>query len=611
MKRWLFLSTALVGAPAAAQQVEPLPEVEEVVVTAARLAVPVEHTPGARVVTEAEIERRGAVVAGDVLETIPGINIIRNGGLGGVTYIRQRGQAGGRTLVLVDGVPVNDPSLPEGGFDLSSFELADVARLEVLSGPQGALWGSEAIGGVIGFTTREPEGVRIDAEAGSYSTARAAASAGRSTDAWAFGVSASGLSSDGFSKAADGTEDDGFDTRTLGVSGRYAAGGRITVDGRVRYNAARVEIDGYDANFAFGDTPEVYDTETLSGFVRARVADLGGLDHAFSLSALETERVGSGGGFPYAYDAERRVWRYTAEHDRPAAPYGFVVGAEREDTAAALSDGSEADLGASAAFGVLRLSVGRLTAHLGARWDDPDRFDGQATGRASAAYDVARGFSLRAAYGQGFRTPSISQAACDFCFPAGPADLRPERAQGVDLGGAWRSGDGRLAAAVTAYRLDVRDQIEFVSGPDFTLRYENLARTRTRGVEAEASADFGRGLAARAAYAWTDAEDRSDGARLLRVPEHQGSLVLSWIGATADAALTIRGESDQVDTDPSTLEQTEREGFLTADLAASRALTRTVRATLRVENLFDSEHQQVLGYREPGRSAYVGVRLRR
>jgi vitamin B12 transporter len=606
----LLLSGALCASPCVAQEAASAP-VDEVIVTATRLPSLLEEAPGARVVEEAEIERRGAVFAADVLETVPGVNIARNGGFGGVTYVRQRGQGSDKTLVLVDGVPLNDPSQPAGGFDFSSFELADVERVEVLSGPQGSLWGSDAIGGVISFTTRELDGLRGDLEAGSYGTVRGSAAAGRATDAYAYGLALSGFTSDGISKAAVGTEEDGFDSRTVSLNGRYRATDRITLDGRVRYNEARAEIDGYDAGFAFGDTPEVYETETASAFARARASGVAGFDHAVSISALHSERTGSGGLFPYAYEAERRVYRYVAERGGARSPYGLAFGVEREDTSATLNDGAEADLGATAAFGVLRLVRGALTLNLSGRYDDPDRYDAQATGRASAVYDLSSGFSLSAAYGQGFRTPSISQAVCDFCFPAGPSDLRPERAQGADLGLAWASAGDRFTAALTAYRLEVRDQIEFVFGPDFSSRYENIAETLTRGVEAEAAAVLGGGVSVRAAYAYTDAENRSTGGRLLRVPEHQGSAVLSWEGERVDATFTLRAESDQADSDPSTFTPALREGFVTADLAASYAVTEGVRATLRLENLFDRAYQQALGYAEPGRSAYVGLRLRR
>ena len=620
MTRALLLATAcLAASPTAFAQDDPITlegyvvrPVEEVIVTATRLPSPLEDTVAARVVTEAEIDARGAVLAADVLETLPGINIARNGAFGGVSYVRQRGQTNDKTLVLVDGVPVNDPSQPSGGFDFSSFELADIARVEVLSGPQGSLWGSDAIGGVISFTTRELDGLRAELEAGSYGTVRGAAGVGRATDAYAAGVSVSGLTTDGISKAANGTEDDGFDTRTVTANGRYALSQRVTVDGRVRYNEAEAEIDGYNASFAFGDTAEVYETETASGFGRVRIADVFGFDHAASISLFETERAGRGGGFPYDYTADRQVYRYQAERARPGERYGLAFGVEREDTAATLSDRSEADLGATAAFGVLRLDpTDRLSATFSARYDDPDSYDGEGTVRASARYDLGAGFSFAVAYGQGFKTPSISQTACDFCFPMVPAALKPERAEGADLRLGWRSADDRFDAALTAFRVEVEDQIDFVFNPDFTSRYANIDRTRSEGLEAEASADLGAGWAVRAAYSYTEAEDLGTRQRLLRVPDHQGSAVLSYDSDRFGGALTVRAEGDQADADPSTFATVEREGFVTADLAGRYALTEGVDLTLRVENLLDETYQQVLGYAEPGRSAYVGVRLRR
>jgi vitamin B12 transporter len=157
----------------------------------------------------------------------------------------------------------------------------------------------------------------------------------------------------------------------------------------------------------------------------------------------------------------------------------------------------------------------------------------------------------------------------------------------------------------------VEDQIDFVFNPDFTSRYANIDRTASEGLEAEASADLGAGWAVRAAYSYTEAEDLGARQRLLRVPDHQGSAVLSYDSDRFGGALTVRAEGDQADADPSTFATVEREGFVTADLAGRYALTEGVDLTLRVENLLDETYQQVLGYAEPGRSAYVGVRLRR
>jgi vitamin B12 transporter len=247
MKR-LLLTTTLLGlsSPALAQTTDPT-QVDELIVTATRLESRIGEAPGVRAITAADIADRQATFAGDILETVPGLSLSRNGDFGGVTTVRMRGASGDKTLVLIDGVVQNDPSSPNGGYDFSSLDLGDVERIEVLSGPQGSLWGSDAIGGAIAFTTRELDGWRASAEAGSFGTVRAAAAFGLSDDRRAFGVSASAYSSDGISKAAVGTEKDGFESWTVGVNGRLTLGDTVRLDGRLRYNAAETDLDGYDA----------------------------------------------------------------------------------------------------------------------------------------------------------------------------------------------------------------------------------------------------------------------------------------------------------------------------------------------------------------------------
>jgi vitamin B12 transporter len=610
MTRLYAFASALALCAAAPVTAEPpdAAQVSEVVVTAQRLPPTPSDAPGFYVVGEAEIDSRGAVVAADVLETIPGLSVSRSGAFGGVTGIRQRGATSDKTLVLIDGVPVNDPSQPSGGYDLSSLDLADITRIEVLSGPQGSLWGSDAIGGVVSFTTRELDGWRADLEAGSFDTRRAALGIGRADEARAYGLSLAAFESDGISKAASGSEDDGFENLTATAYGRTMLG-LVSLDGRVRYNDSEADTDGFPApTFTLADTDERATSESWSGFARARVADLFGFDHSFSLSLYDLERAALGGDFPSSYTADRQLWRYLVE--RSGERYAFAAGLEREDIEARLSDGSRAEQGTTSAFAVARLTpVERLTTTLSLRHDAPDEVDGETTARGAAAYQLGGGFALRASYGQGFKTPTISQLACDFCFPGGPADLKPERAEGYDVGVAWEG--ARASASLTAYELKVRNQIDFVFGDDFSFRYRNIERTRSRGLEAAAEAELAGGLSARAAYAYTEAEDRTTGLPLPRVPEHQGSAVLSWSGGRLDGALTLRAEGDQADVDPTGLGRGEREGFVTADVAAGYEVLDGVRITLRIENLADETYEQALGYGEPGRGAYVGLKVRR
>jgi vitamin B12 transporter len=209
--------------------------------------------------------------------------------------------------------------------------------------------------------------------------------------------------------------------------------------------------------------------------------------------------------------------------------------------------------------------------------------------------------------GQGFKTATISQVACDFCFPPGPSvGLKPERSEGWDVGLLWRPYGAIVLARVTVFGLDVRDQISFGTG-----RYVNLERTRSRGVEASLEARPFASLTLTATYAYVDAEDRSTGEQLLRVPRHSGSASLSWDPGRYSLTLSLRAESSQADSDPSTFAPARRPGFVTADLAGAYRLTDAVELTARIENLADRRYQDALGYGEPGRALYVGVRVSR
>ena len=202
----------------------------------------------------------------------------------------------------------------------------------------------------------------------------------------------------------------------------------------------------------------------------------------------------------------------------------------------------DARLVTTSVFAVGRFSAtDRLSATLGVRHDAPEDFDGETTVRVSLMADLGAGFRATASFGQGFKTPTISQIVCDFCYTPAVA-LTPETAEGWDTTLGWRSPDRRFEASVTAYHLDVTDQISYVGG-----HYENIASTSTDGVEADLRAELGSGFSLKAGYAFTDAVDNSTGLRLLRAPEHTGSVSLFWARDRFDAALTVRAESEQSD----------------------------------------------------------------
>ena len=197
---------------------------------------------------------------------------------------------------------------------------------------------------------------------------------------------------------------------------------------------------------------------------------------------------------------------------------------------------------------------------------------------------------------------------CDFCFVlpgTAIAPLVPEYAKGGEVALGWRSADGRFDGRITAYRLEVEDQIDgFFDPATFEFYYVNLIETRTDGVEVEGQVDLGSGFDLTASYAWTDAVNREMDAPILRVAEHAGSATLGWTGGRLSGALTVRAEGDMPDSGG------ERDGFVTANLNGAYQLSDALALTARVENLTDEHYQQLLGYGEPGLSGYVGIRLR-
>jgi vitamin B12 transporter len=609
MRTSLLTTAALAAlAPAAAWAADDAPAgppapLSELVVTSTRLPASIDEVTGARVIDREELQARQTPFIQDVLSTIPGVGIARNGGFGGLSSIRIRGASPDKTLVLIDGVPVNNASDPNGAFDPSPLQSADVERLEVLSGPQGALWGSDAIGGVVSITTREIRGIEAAVEGARYGTARGFVGAGLSEDRYALSASVAGLETDGFSKADTGTENDPYRTVTANLAGRVKLSDSVQLEAHGRYGYSKVAIDGFPPpDFTLGDTPDVDRIRTWQGDLRALV-DAAGFHHTLMVSDYHF-RLKEDSDFPSDNRAERQVFRWTAERGGAADPFGLVVGAERDDSRADLSGRGEENLSTTSVFAVGRVRPwSPLTLTGSVRFDDPDQFKARTTGRLAAAVDVGEGFTLTASAGQGFKVPSISEVLCDFCFTP-PVTLKPERAEGYDLRLGWTSPDQRLTAAVTGYRLNVRDQIRYID-----LHYVNVARTHSDGVEAEADARLGQAWRVKLAYSWTEAVDESTDTQLQRVPRHSGSAALFYDRGPWSGALTVRAESSQLDVDRDGFTPVRRPGFAVADIAGAYRVNDEITLTARIENLTDKRYEESFGFNEAGRMVWIGLRL--
>ena len=603
---WLLAVSVLLAA-ARAEAEEPTTD-QEVVVTATRLPTPASLAPDDQVITTQQIQLRQATFAFDVLDTLPGVQISRQGAFGGVTSVMIRGAPTDKTLVMIDGAPVNDPTSPEGTFDFSGVDLEDVSRIEVLSGPQGALWGSDAIGGVIAITTREPNGWRASAEGGSFGSVRGTGALGFSNDHAALGADVGWYSTGGVSAAdaADGnSERDGERSLTGQVNGRLQATGWLTLDAKARIDWSHVDLDSFGGPTGVIDGPDSQHGWMATGYLRARIKGPWGVDQTLRLDGMALDRTDDsffgGADFPFEAKGHRLDWRWTAQKSG-LGPNDLMFGVERQDDHEDTGDG-----GRSAhnwgGFAVWRFAPdGPLSTTVSLRRDQPSAYAGVTTARASAVLKLGGGFSLNGSYGQGFKAPSIFETtyACFECTPPGPAQgLKPEHAQGFDGGAVWTSPGGRVSARLTGYDLTIRDEINY----QLPQGYVNIDRARTTGAEAELDAVLGWGFSARASYAYAHARDET-GAPLLRVPANSGSVGLDWTRGRAEAALVVRSQSAAQDV------YGVIRPFTVANLSGAWRLNDHVQLTARVENLTDVHYQEAFGYGEPGFGLFFGVRLR-
>ena len=607
---WIIgLASTAIFTTAAAQSPSDRKNIDTIVVTGTRIEQTAAETGSTVWVIDAtEIEALGFDHALDAIAGAPGVTVNRNGAFGGAATVRIRGAASGQTLVLIDGVSVNDASSPAGGFDFSRLDVEDIERIEILSGPQSTLWGTDAIGGVVSITTKRPGdglGGGVFAQSGSFGAFRGGASISHAGSVGDFRLAATRLNADGISKADErngNTETDGLDSLTLSAQGGFnlPVGARLAA--AVLWNEAQTEFDSFQfgAQGNVGDGDEFSETQERSAYVSLTAPLLDGrLDNLLLLGRAEIDRRNFSDGSP-SFDAqgERSLFRYQGTLTVDARNT-LAFGAEREASAANLERSSLNGL-----FALYELRpVEALTLSGGVRSDDHERFGSETTGRLAAAYRPAPGVTVRGSWAQGFKAPTIFQSTFFCCGAVAANDaLRPERSEGIDAGIDWRSAAGRGRIGVTLFRQDTRDLIDFsfsVGG------YENIAEVQSAGIEISAEWALTGSLTLSADYAHVRATE-GDGTPLRRLPGHSGDLVLGFDPPgpfSGSALLRFNGR----ETDGGGIELDE---WTRVDVNARYDLSGNFEVYGRIENLFDTHYQQVLGYGTPGRSGWVGARWR-
>lgn len=608
----LFL--ALAAAPALAAQTRDSTRLEDLVVTATRLPTPL-HAIGSStdLFLPGELRRRQISSLREALQLGPGGVILANGGPGAVSSLFLRGVSSSQTLLLVDGIRVNDANTSAGSF-LGGADLAGLGRLEVVRGPQSTLYGGAAIGGVVALDAAPGAGPAhggAELEGGSFETWR-----GR---AWAAG----GTSRIGLAVAltANGTENqrrpNDWDQRTQLIRADYRVSSRLEAGATFRGLQHRYTSPG-DLRTS-NTTPEGTTTfENHLATVWLEASPLPRWRSRLTAGAQEqftkgTGRFNGGAEFSFVLDNSRRVldWQNTVL----AGPRATLVAGLNREWSTATSDGAALDerlFGAYAEALLAPLPAVALTA--GLRSDNYNTFDDALTWRVTGAWRPrGAGTRLRASYGTGFMPPSLA-ARFGGMFQEPNPDIRPERSRGWDAGVDQEIAGGRATLGLTWFHNSLTDLIGFEGATFPELgRNVNIDRARTRGIEASARVRSG---VLDARLAWTRLSAVSLSApdpaaeRLIRRPRHTLS---GDAGVTLGSGATLGGGllvvADRVDEDFNSFpsERIDPGDYAIARVYGAVGLGRGLTLRARIENLFDGRYEPVYGFPGLGRSVMVSA----
>ncbi len=602
----------------------------------------------ATVLSRKEIEASQARSVGDLLRRVAGVQLLSSGGRGGRSTARLRGGNSNFTLVMLDGVPLNNPTDVEGGsFDFASLPADHVERIEILRGPQSYYFGSSALAGVINIVSRQGNHGDSRVEAGleigdaSLLHASAAYSAAGARAKTFFGISwdeeRGRIANESFGQLnAHGNLTLDLGSSSLRLSTRFAdwrtedypeaSGGPVFGSGDLRSADRHQWSIGavWELGNRDGGTSELEARKLQAGLRRSGDAWRHSL--AASIDRQRAE-IDSPGVFPLVppsvedtlFTRSRLAWLAAWEPtDGPRLRFGTEVERESGDNVSILllpdffggpvAGDYDLERTTPGAFAELTGQWGDLRVEAGVRADLPEDLDTEWSPRLGLSYGFTEsGLLLRASWSRAFKLPSFFALASPPQLGGNPA-LLPEKSEGWDLGLEVLSKGGKLEAGIGLFHNRYKDLIDF----DFDL-FQSVNRS---SVEAEGAELYLRlrpqqDLALSIDWTWQDVDDPSYDRPLLNQPETFGSLRFEWTPAPPlRLQLEARYTGSSADTQIPVSARTSVEAYTVVDVGASWSLHSTWQLQARLDNLTDESYEHFIGFPEPGRSFRAGIRYR-
>ncbi len=611
----------------------------EVVVTATRIETSMQEIASSiTVITRQDLEKSKKTTVVEALQDVLGLSVIQAGPWGSSASVQLRGANSEHTLVMVDGVEVNDPVTPSRSYDLSNLRVESVERIEILRGPQSPLYGSDAMAGVINIITRKGQGspqFHFSSFGGAYRTVSGSAGLTGSTKELDYSLWTSSVTSQGFSAANSllegNTEADGYKNFDLSARADYKASDTIDVDFLARITTAKSDIDNYGG--AFGDDPnniQKYDSFFLKGSVRGLFLK-NRWEQKLTLSHVDSNRKTENPTdeqHPNDSDSSRyksRLFKMDWQNNLFLHRTNTLTfGAEHQEEWGESAYYSESIWGPSQSVfpqkrarntGFYIQDQMRMTGQF--FMTAGIRLDSHSQSGLSATYRIAPAFffretntKLKATYGTGFKSPSLYQlyAPDNAWGPIGNEDLIPEETVSWDAGIEQVLLDGKISFAGTYFSSRFENLIDY----DSTLGYINIARATSKGLELLVEFFPSENLHLSASYSYTAAKDRNTGESLLRRPKNKfaaemnfrfltkGNLFLSLVH------LGSRDDSEWIDWISTRVRMAP---FTLLNATVSYDIRPLVQLYLRLDNILDTDYELIKGYGTPGFSAYGGFEI--
>ena len=576
------------------------------------------------VISGEQLRGSGRPLLQDALRGTPGLDVVRSGSPGQQTSVFIRGAESRHTKVLLDGIPLNDPSSPSRAFDFSSLTVDNIERVEVIRGPQSTLYGSDAIGGVINIVTRRGQGrpkYRFRTLGGRYGSFQQSASVSGGTERVYYSVGGSFFENDGFTTAAPrlgNVENDGF--RNGNLSGRFGwlLNETTDVDLVLRYTDAEAQIDGF--LFPTGPVDDLQrklknETFALRTQLRTEMFD-GSIEQkvGFNYSRFNRRDTDPGAFGAAAFDGETVKFDWQANtvlYESVRLRSVLTTGLDYLNEDASSSSAAARSLHANGVYVQDHLVFDETwSTVLGARWDHYSRAGSTGTYRVTTRYVLEEAeTALHGSIGTGFRAPAINEL---FDPNLGNSGLRPERSFGWELGVEQPLGDGDLVVDVTYFRNDIDQLIVYRfdgTGP-FGGHLDNVDRALTAGVELTANLQLGEATSTSFGYTSLDARNRTTDSRLVRRPRNKFRVGVDH--RFDDEGVRVGLNYQWVDR----RDDFDGSGFVTA-LDEYSLLNATVawdysdrlQWFARLDNITDETYEEVWGFASPRFGIFAGATI--